>query len=276
VISDIHLGVASSETERRLLRYLEALPDSAASLVINGDLFDFWFEWRRVIPRCGYRVVAQLAQLRDRGIPVTWIAGNHDGWGADFLRDDVGVDYVDGAWSGRIGQWTTRIEHGDGLRPTADRWYRLLKRVIRHPLSIRAFRLLHPDLGSAMATGSSQASRTYIPSDEGRELREIALRALGADPSLDLLIYGHSHTAALVRENGGGVYANAGSWLDEPLALVVDDTLVSLMTVGEDGRTLAERDSLHLLDRRAEERLPQGKHLLGGVGGDKAVPGRRA
>lgn len=236
LISDVHLGVATPETERILLRYLQAVPQSAQSLVINGDLFDFWFEWRRVIPRGGYRILAELARLRENGLPVLWIAGNHDGWGADFLRNDVGVDFRDGPWTGNIGSWNTRIEHGDGLRPVADRWYRVLKRVIRHPLSVRAFRLLHPDVGSAMATGSSQASRNYMPGDEGRELRDIGLRALKQDPALDLMILGHSHASALEQASTGGVYANAGSWLERPRVLVVEDESVSLCEVGDDGR----------------------------------------
>src|SRR5690606_29975058 len=111
------------------------------------------------------------------------------------------------------------------------------------------------DLGSAMATGSSQASRTYMPTDEGRELHEIALRELDSNASLDLLIFGHSHTPALARASGGGVYANAGSWLDEPLALVVEDTRIALASIDDAGRISAQRDSLHLLDRRAEEGL---------------------
>src|SRR5690606_21088081 len=244
VISDVHLGVATPETERRLLRYLRALPESAASLVINGDLFDFWFEWRRVIPRGSYRVLAELARIREQGIPVLWIAGNHDGWGANFLRDDVGVDFRDGPWTGMIGSWNTRIEHGDGLRPVADRWYRVLKRVIRHPLSVKAFRLLHPDLGSAMATGSSQASRTYMPGDEGRELRDIALRALVEDPSLDLIIVGHAHAAALEKSGSGSVYANAGSWLEAARVLAIEDSRISLCVADEDGRVGSATDML--------------------------------
>ena len=78
VISDAHLGVADAEAERSLLQFLRSLPGRAGSLLVNGDLFDFWFEWRNVMPRRGYRVLAALADLRDAGIPVLWIAGNHD------------------------------------------------------------------------------------------------------------------------------------------------------------------------------------------------------
>jgi len=272
IISDVHLGVASLETEERLLRYLRAVPDSAASLVINGDLFDFWFEWRHVIPRRGFRVLAELARLREHAIPLLWIAGNHDCWGSDFLRDEIGADYRDGPWEGRIGAWRTRIEHGDGLRPEADRAYRRLRTVLRHPWSIRAFRWLHPDVGSAMASGSSHASRSYRPGDEGAELRQIALAELERRTELDLVIFGHSHATALARAAGGGVYANAGSWLEEPSCLVIDDSHLRLVRVDSSGRLSAEGNALDLLDRSSEERAAESEHLLRGVRGDEAVP----
>ena len=78
IIADVHLGVAPRETERALVQFLRALPGRAGSLLINGDLFDFWFEWRAAIPRTGFRVLAALADVVDAGVPVTWIAGNHD------------------------------------------------------------------------------------------------------------------------------------------------------------------------------------------------------
>lgn len=272
IISDVHLGAAAPDVERRLLSYLRALPESAASLVINGDLFDFWFEWRRVIPRAAFRVVAELARLRELSVPVVWVAGNHDCWGGDFLREDVGVDYRLEPWVGRIGPWRTRIEHGDGLRPVADRPYRRLRAVLRNPLSIRAFRLLHPDLGAALASGSAHASRSYRPADGGAELSGIGIRQLDDAGDLDLLVFGHSHASSLTRTPGGGVFANAGSWLERPECLVVTDERIRLLPVDESGRVLAEGHSLHRIDAGAQEASAQGEHLVGGVGGDEAVP----
>ena len=90
VFSDTHLGAASSEVERQLLAFLRHLPGRARSLVINGDLFEFWFEWRSVIPRPSFRVLAALADLVESGVPVLWVAGNHDCWGGDVLRERCG------------------------------------------------------------------------------------------------------------------------------------------------------------------------------------------
>ncbi len=249
VISDTHLGVASGATETMLRTFLRSLEGRAGSLVINGDLYDFWFEWKSVIPRTAFRVLGAIGDLIDAGLPVVWIAGNHDCWGGDVLREDLGVDYVVGAWEGEIGGWRARIEHGDGLRPVEDRKYRRLRTVLRHPASIRAFRWLHPDLGSRLALGSSHASRTYKAPDNGEGLRRIALETLEATPALDLLVFGHSHVAAIERSARGGVYGNAGSWLDAPTFLRIDDDSLELRRW--DGS--AEGVRLDALDRRAEK-----------------------
>ena len=252
VVSDIHLGHASDATERLFLTFLRALPGRAASLFINGDLFEFWFEWRTVVPRAGVRVLAALMDLRDAGIPVTMLGGNHDCWGGDVLRD-AGVAFQLGAWTGTLGGWRARVEHGDGLRKKEDRGYRALRRVLRNRAAIRAFGVLHPDLASRLALGSSHASRTYQPRDEGRGLRAVAEATLAADRSLELLIYGHSHVAALERMPSGNVYANAGSWLDAPTFLHITPERIALRTwTGS-----AEGPDLHVLDRLAEEAAAQ-------------------
>ncbi len=248
VISDIHLGHASPDTERLLLSFLRALPGRASSLLINGDLFEFWFEWKSVVHRSGVRVLAALMDLRDAGIPVTRLAGNHDCWGGDVLRD-AGVDFQFGPWTGNLGGWNARVEHGDGLRAKEDRGYRALRRVLRNRLAIRAFGTLHPDLASRLAMGSSHASRTYQPKDFGRGLRAVAEATLAADPALELLVYGHSHVSALERMPSGNVYANAGSWLDAPTFLVVTPQRIALRRwLGS-----SEGPDLNAFDRRAEE-----------------------
>jgi UDP-2,3-diacylglucosamine hydrolase len=248
VISDIHLGHASAATERLLLSFLRALPGRAASLMINGDLFEFWFEWKTVVPRSGVRVLAALMDLRDAGLPVTMLAGNHDCWGGDVLRD-AGVDFQLGPWMGTLGGWRARVEHGDGLRAKEDRGYRALRRVLRNRLAIRAFRSLHPDLASRLAMGSSHASRTYQPKDQGRGLRAVAESTLLADPTLELLVFGHSHVAALERAQNGNVYANAGSWLDAPTFLAITPERIAL----RHWEGSAESPDLYAFDRAAKE-----------------------
>jgi UDP-2,3-diacylglucosamine hydrolase len=253
LLSDVHLGVSSPEVERSLVAFLRSLHGRARSVVINGDLFDFWFEWRTVIPRDHYRTLAALADLREQGIDVVMTAGNHDGWGGEFLRQDVGISYQgDGVWQGAIAGWRARVEHGDGLRPAEDRRYRMLRAVIRHPLAVRAFRFMHPDLGTRIARGSSTASREHrLFGDSGDGLRRIAHARLTSEPSMDLLVFGHSHSATLERVPGAGVYANAGSWLNAPTYLWITDDRIELRRWAGS----AEDDRLDAVDRVSEKAL---------------------
>ena len=228
IVSDAHLGVASKQIERSFVSFLRGLAGEARALIINGDLFDFWFEWKTVIPRRSFRALAALAELSDVGVEILWVAGNHDCWGGEILREDVGVSYVVGAWEGTVAEWQVRIEHGDGLREREDRGYRLIRPIMRNRLAIKAFRMLHPDWASKLAQGSSNASRTYRAKDEGRGLRSYARQQLEGAKDLDLLVYGHSHVPALERMPSGGVFANAGSWLDAPTFLRLTDEAIEL------------------------------------------------
>jgi UDP-2,3-diacylglucosamine hydrolase len=253
IVSDVHLGAAPATVESQLLGFLRALRTAGGSLVINGDLFDFWFEWKSVVPRTGVRVIAALAELREAGMPVLWLAGNHDCWGGDVLRDDYGIEYRLDPWEGTLAGWRARVDHGDGLRPKEDRGYRALRRVIRHPWAIRAFRALHPDLGSRLATGSSHASRTYMPGDGDAGLRGIAHAELARRADLELLVYGHSHVRRLERVASGGVYANPGTWMEAPTYLRVTPERIELRRW--DGS--AEGERLDVVDRLAEKALAQ-------------------
>jgi UDP-2,3-diacylglucosamine hydrolase len=228
VLSDAHLGPAPEEAERTLLELLALARTAAESVVINGDLFDFWFEWRHVIPRTGFRVLAALASLRDAGVDVLWIAGNHDCWGGDVLTRDVGVTYHVGPWRGELAGWRTLVEHGDGLREKEDAPYRRLRTILRNPLAIRAFRWLHPDTATRIALRSSHTSRNMRPRDGGEGLRRVALERLRGEPSLDLYVFGHSHATAIGRSASGGVFANPGAWMDEPTFLRVTAERVEL------------------------------------------------
>lgn len=245
IVSDLHLGVTPAPTERLFESYLASLATSVRTLVINGDLFDFWFEWKSVIPRHGFRILAALAALHDAGVQIIYIAGNHDCWGGDVLRRDVGAEYHMGPWTGMIGPWSARIEHGDGLRDREDRKYRAVRPLMRSPTAIRLFRRLHPDLATRIALGSSNASRTYRARDGGEGLRSIAHKELMDGAPLDLLVYGHSHVAALERVGEAGVFANAGSWLDAPTYLALHDDCIELL----EWSPSAEGKRLDVVDR---------------------------
>lgn len=257
VIGDAHLGVASKEAERALLRFLQQVPARARSLVIMGDLFDFWFAWRHAMPRTGFRVLAALADLHDAGIPVLWIGGNHDCWGGDALMTETGAHYTLEPWTGSIGPWRAALTHGDGLREVEDAPYRRLRRVLRHPLAIRAFGLLHPNLASRVALASSHTSRTRRAGDEGRGLLAVGTTALTAPDGPQLVIHGHSHVPMLQRV-GRGWYANAGAWyLDQQYLLIEEDRITR-----REWRDSGEEVILDSGERYVEEAAPHREEVL--------------
>jgi UDP-2,3-diacylglucosamine hydrolase len=139
-----------------------------------------------------------------------------------------------------------------------DRAYRRLRSVLRNRFAIRAFRFLHPDWASRVASGSSDASRVHRARDGGAGLRGIALDFLSSDPRVELVVFGHSHVSALERAPGGGVYANPGAWLDARCYLVVTPERIELRRwhPPADADGSAEGELLDSLDRLAEKPLP--------------------
>ena len=252
VFGDAHLGVAPADAERALLAFLRSVPGRARSVVIMGDLFDFWFAWGHVMPRSGFRVLAAVADLRDAGIEVLWIGGNHDCWGGDALMAETGATYSLEPWRDRIGAWSTLLAHGDGLREQEDAPYRRLRTVLRHPLSIRAFGWLHPDFASRVALASSGTSRHRRAGDEGRGLLALGAAALSVEDGPSLVIHGHSHVPMLQR-SGRGWYANAGAWyLDRQYLRIDDDTIIRAVWTGS-----GEGDVLDVGERVIQKASPE-------------------
>ncbi len=146
VVADAHLGQVPPAVESAFHRFLEAVPDLGEALLINGDLFDFWFEYGAVIPRRHFATVAKLHALRAKGIAITLVGGNHDRWGGDFLTEDLGIGFHGGEAEILVAGRRAFVAHGDGL--TEQHWSaKLMHRVTRHPATVRVFRALHPDLG---------------------------------------------------------------------------------------------------------------------------------
>lgn len=233
IVSDIHLGAVPDATERELVAFLDRVGTEARSLLIAGDLFDFWFEYGEVIPGRHFRTLAALARLVDAGMPVTMAGGNHDAWGGRFLTEHVGIAYHTEPFHTELGGLRALVAHGDGLG-RGDFKYRALKAVIRSRVAIGAFRALHPELGLRLARA---VSTTHAKSDEdlaaagrSRFLQSWATEQFEADPSLRWVVCGHSHIPVLHEHAPGKGYLNAGDWISHYTYIVVDGAEAQLRT----------------------------------------------
>ena len=267
ILSDCHVGAAPAETTNALVHFLRRLRGESGALILNGDILDFWFEWRRSIPAFALPVLGALGELRASGMPVTWIAGNHDCWGGAVLRDTLGITYLTTPLRQTMGQWDVEIEHGDGLRGKADAGYLRIRPILRHPLSVWAFKLVHPDFGTRLALGTSEASRVHSAADNGLGLRDVALERIAQDGGPSLVVFGHSHVAGLTRAPNGGVYANPGGWGQVPRFLKLTADRIDLFEITSSG----EDRRLDSVERRTDETLPHATERVGRIGRDEAV-----
>ena len=217
VVSDAHLGAAPPDVEERLLAFLEAVPALGDCLLVNGDLFDFWFCYSRVIPRRGFGVAAALAALARR-LPIVMVGGNHDRWGGDFWTREIGIRFEPSSASFEVGRRRVLALHGDGLTEPSLR-ASLLHRVINHPITAAVYRSIHPDLGLRLVDILSPHLGNHLPTDAmldaaAQRQRAWAERRLLAEPEVGLVVMGHTHRPALREIGPGRHYLNPGAWLD--------------------------------------------------------------
>lgn len=217
IVSDAHLGVTPPAVEEALLAFLDAVPTLGDALLVNGDLFDFWFSYSRVIPRRGFHVVASLARLRRR-VPIVMIGGNHDRWGGDFWDRDLGIRFAPDRSKFEIGRRRVLAVHGDGLTELRRR-ATVLHRLINHPITSFVYRSLHPEIGLRLVDRLSPMLGDHTPDPQKLALAAArqqawAERALADDPSLGLVVMGHTHCAMLADIAPGRQYLNPGAWFD--------------------------------------------------------------
>lgn len=219
--SDFHLGVPnetkSRMREKRLLNWMKSAEKDAAALFLVGDLFDFWFEYKTVVPKGFVRFLATLAEWTEKGIPVYIFTGNHDLWMKDYLEKELGAKVFHQPILAKIGQNKCFIAHGDGLGP-GDTKFKLLKKVFTFPLFQWMFSWLHPDIGISLAQAWSGKSRTD-PAEEvfqGKEKEWLYVYARKKAETIDanFFIFGHRHLPLqLPIEDSTAQYINLGDWL---------------------------------------------------------------
>jgi UDP-2,3-diacylglucosamine hydrolase len=221
--SDFHLGapagLASRQREHKILRWLEQIQDDAAHIILVGDIFDFWYEFNKVIPKGFVRFQGKIAELTDGGLPVSFFTGNHDLWMRTYLQNELGVSIYHEPQSVVWNQKKILIGHGDGLGP-GDKAYKILKKFIfTNPFLQFCFRKLHPDWGLWLAHTWSKHRKKKSPAPTFKHKNQewiwqycesIALQ----DPH-DYYIFGHRHLPLDLPVSGGGRYINLGEWMSQ-------------------------------------------------------------
>ncbi|MFH0883322.1 MAG: UDP-2,3-diacylglucosamine diphosphatase [bacterium] len=218
IIADAHLpldnrpdGEREREAFRMLLRHYR---DSLQLLVLLGDVFDFWYEWRHVIPKRAFGILADLRDLVDSGVETHYFAGNHDFRLSGFLRDDIGLKIHMDEWRVVLDERRYWFHHGDGLA-ASDVNYRRMKRVFRSPLAQALFgRIIHPDLAMGLGRTTSDEGRRknqrresiWPPVEEYYAAAQSVLKS-----GEDVVVVGHTHIEE-TRKLDGGVFHNPGAF----------------------------------------------------------------
>ncbi len=216
-ISDLHLGTGSAESnlerESILVQFLAGLP-KGSSLVIVGDLFDYWFEFRQVYQRGFFRTLNAIYECTARGVDVHYLIGNHDFFHRDFFSKELGVNLIEDHLILLSNGCRVFTAHGDGYVKN-DHGYRILKAVLRNKTVQFFYGLIHPDLGLWIARSTSKGSRHYTgQKDYGKVDGLVEAAEQKMKEGYDFVIFGHSHKRKFV-ECGEGHYVNLGSWLDK-------------------------------------------------------------
>jgi UDP-2,3-diacylglucosamine hydrolase len=221
-LSDFHLGApdytSSLQREKKIVQFLNEITPHAKEIFLLGDVFDFWFEYKHVVPRGFTRLLGKLGALTDSGVPIHCFVGNHDMWMKDYFEKELNIKvYFEPQVFERFGK-KLFIGHGDGLGPE-DKGYKRMKKVFRNPISKKLFGALHPSLGIGIANYFSKKSRLATGNTdevflgEDKEwLVQYCKRKLEAN-HYDYFLFGHRHLTMDIPLNENSRYINTGDWL---------------------------------------------------------------
>ncbi|MFD2161797.1 UDP-2,3-diacylglucosamine diphosphatase [Paradesertivirga mongoliensis] len=234
--SDFHLGVSnyelSREREATIVRWLDSIKEDAAQLFLVGDVFDFWFEYKRAVPRGFIRFLGKLAELSDAGIKITMFKGNHDMWMFGYLNKEFDATLVSDELVIELQGKKIYLHHGDGLGP-GDAKYKILKKFFRSSFCQWMFARLHPNLGIGIALVWSRRSRLSQAKTErfmGEQQEWLAnySKEMLQKEHFDYFIFGHRHLPLDIRLNESSRYINLGEWLNFNSYAVLEDGEVFL------------------------------------------------
>ncbi|TFV94419.1 UDP-2,3-diacylglucosamine diphosphatase [Algoriphagus kandeliae] len=240
--SDFHLGAPNWEKslarEQKIIRWLDQIQDEAAAIFLVGDIFDFWFEYKEVIPKGFIPFISKIHQLREKKIPILFFTGNHDLWMKDYFTEQLGIPVYQHPIEIVVNEKRILVGHGDGLGP-GDKQYKLLKKVFTNPVAQWLFRWFHPDLGIKLAKAWSSSSRvSNMEKNENHFLGEGEwlwqyCKEIEQRKHHDYYIFGHRHLPLELEVGKKATYFNLGEWVSQFTYLEFDGEKPKLLTFEE-------------------------------------------
>jgi UDP-2,3-diacylglucosamine hydrolase len=221
-LSDFHLGAPNHEAslarEKKIVSFLQKISVDAAEIFIVGDLFDFWFEYRSVVPKGYVRILGKMAELTDRGIPIHFFTGNHDMWMSGYFEKELNIPVYHEPQVFSYNNKSFYVGHGDGLGP-GDHGYKFIKKIFRNPVCKFLFGLIPPHLGTGIASYLSRTSRSatgnsdeIFMGEDGEWLISYCKEML-TKVKYDYFIFGHRHLPIDFDLGSESRYVNLGDWL---------------------------------------------------------------
>lgn len=221
-LSDFHLGApdyaTSLEREKRIVRFLEEVRRDAAVVFVVGDLFDFWYEYRTVVPKGYVRILGKMAELTDSGIPMHFFVGNHDMWMKGYFEKELNIPVYFEPKAFEFNGKKFFVGHGDGLGP-GDHGYKFIKKIFRNPVCQWLFGILPPAVGVGLANYFSRSSRAVTGESDAKFLGEdkewliTYCREVLQTAFYDYFIFGHRHLPIDFALNDRSRYINLGDWI---------------------------------------------------------------
>jgi len=235
--SDNHLGAPnykeSRDREAIFVDWLDQIKEDAGVIFLLGDLFDFWFEYKEVVPKGFVRTLGKLAEISDAGIPIYFFVGNHDLWMNDYFEKELNIPVYHEPQVFEINNQLFFIGHGDGLGP-GDLGYKRMKKVFTNPFSKWLYRWLHPDLGVKLARHLSVKNKLISGDEDAKFLGEdkewlvqYAHRKL-SEKHYDYFVFGHRHLPMEIQLNENAKYINLGDWINYYTYAEFDGATLSL------------------------------------------------
>jgi len=220
--SDFHLGTPNYDSslvrEKKIVRWLEEIQDDADAIFLLGDIFDFWFEYKRAIPKGFTRFLGKIAELSDQGIKIIFFTGNHDMWMFKYFPEEFGIPIYRNPIDLSVGEHKFHIGHGDGLGP-GDFTYKILKKIFQNRICQWLFARLHPNFGIGLAQFWSRRSRISSGSDMKdfgeNEWILTYCKEMEKEHHYDYYIFGHRHLKMERKVSDNSTYYNLGEWVNE-------------------------------------------------------------